>query len=73
MALVARVTRRPDPAAVAEWVERTCREQGVPVRVQDMHAAATVAALLTVGARGTGPQRSAGGASSSNVRGARTA
>jgi hypothetical protein len=40
----------PDHAARAQaWVERTCAEQGVPVKVSDPQTIAKVAGLLAQG------------------------
>ena len=41
------------PETVAKWVEQTCQEQGVPVKVSDHEAVSAVVALLGSGAQGT--------------------
>jgi hypothetical protein len=45
-----------DPAAVKALVERTCREQGLPVSVTSAAVVSTVAALLESGAGVDGRQ-----------------
>jgi hypothetical protein len=42
------------PECATEWVQRTCREQGVKVKVGDLEAVSSVVALLGSGARDTG-------------------
>jgi hypothetical protein len=41
------------PESFKQWVERTCKEQGVPVKVGDVEAVSSVVALLGSGARDT--------------------
>jgi hypothetical protein len=41
------------PECATEWVQRTCREQGVKVKVGDPEAVSSVVALLGSGARDT--------------------
>gem|GEM_PF-3225265 len=49
--------RRPDPDGVQTWVERTCAEQGVPVKVTDLAIIAATAVLVRQ-TRQTGRRRS---------------
>jgi hypothetical protein len=42
------------PECATQWVQRTCKEQGLPEKVGDPEAVSQVVALLSSGARGTG-------------------
>jgi membrane-bound inhibitor of C-type lysozyme len=42
------------PECATEWVQRTCKEQGVKVKVMDPEALSAVVAILGSGARHTG-------------------
>lgn len=61
--LVSRAAERlADPGyaeRVREWVEASCRAQGVPVKIEDRRVLAEVAELL-LGARGRGGDRDGG-------------
>jgi hypothetical protein len=41
------------PECATQWVQRTCKEQGLPVKVVDLEAVSTVVALLGSGAQNT--------------------
>ena len=48
---------RIDPAALADWVTRSCATQGVPVFVSDPTVLARVRALVGAGEPDAGPHR----------------
>ncbi|GAA4126876.1 hypothetical protein GCM10022215_36930 [Nocardioides fonticola] len=52
----------PDRAAIAAWVEASCRAQGVEVRIGDRRVVAQVAVLLGNGVGDPNGKRSADGA-----------
>lgn len=45
-------------AELVAWLEQTCREQGVPVKVEDPSAVADVVALLAEGREAVRPSTS---------------
>jgi hypothetical protein len=51
---------RWEPESVEAWVERTCREQGVPVKVRDPATIRAVALLLRSGSELPGRHHATG-------------
>ena len=54
--------RRPDRDAVRRWVEATCAQQGLPVKITDPEAIRNVAILLTPVGRADGRSYRSSGA-----------